>query len=99
MLIIAFCVLGISLSVYLAYTCEEIKNKKGKIALGIFTGILLVASVTTLLFSAGNAAKGDNSLTKEIISVYLLTALVLICLREKIKMLHKIRKSQNIIKI
>lgn len=99
MLIVAICILGISLSVYLAYTCEEIKNRKGKIALGIITGILLISSATTLLFSAGNAAAEEKALTKDIVIIYVLTALVLLGLRGKTKRLQKYRKAQNIIKL
>ena len=99
MLIVAICILGMSLSVYLAYTCEEIKNRKGKIALGIITGILLISSATTLLFSAGDTAVDNSPITKDVVILYVLTALVIWGIRVKTKKLYKIRKTQNVIKL
>lgn len=82
MLTTAICILGICVSVYLAYTCEEIKNKKSKILLGILTGALFISSCVAFILTAGNT--GNEEPVKEYIGiVYFLTALVLISLRLK----------------
>ena len=99
MLIIALCVFGISLSVYLAYTCEDIKNKKGKIFLGIISALILVSSSATLLFTAGYTAADNSPITKDVVILYVLTALVIWGIRVKTKKLWKIRKAQSIIKL
>ncbi len=99
MLTTAICILGICVSVYLAYTCEEIKNKKAKILLGIFTGMLFISSCVAFLLTARDTGNEEHALKGYIGIVYFFTALVLISLRLKIKRLHKYRKSQERIKI
>ena len=99
MLTTAICILCICISVHLAYTCEEIRNKKAKIILGIFTGVLFIFSCVIFLLTAGNAGKEAQGLKDYIGIVYFFTALVLISLRLKIKRLHKYRKLQNRIQI
>ena len=99
MLTTAICILGICVSVYLAYTCEEIKNKKAKILLGILTGALFISSCVAFLLTVRNAGKEEQALKDYISIVYFFIALVLISLSLKIKRLHKCRKAQERIKI
>lgn len=99
MLITAFCIFGISFSVYLAYTCEEIKSKKGKIFLGIISALILISSSATLLFTARYTAVDNSPITKAVVILYVLTALVLWGIRVKTKKLWKIRKAQSIIEL
>ena len=96
---IAICILCVCISVYLAYTCEMIKNKRTRIFLGILTGVLFVSSFIVLFLSVLNGLN-EQPVSKVYISiVYILIALVLISLRFKIKQLHECRKTQNRIKI
>ena len=99
MLTTAICILGICVSVYLAYTCEEIRNEKTKILLGILTAVLFISSCIAFILTIGNAGKEEQALKSYVRIVYFFTALVLISLRLKIKRLHKYRKAQERIKI